>query len=249
MKLLKRWVLLLCTLLLTAAGAVLPWMVSSLQDARVGRTPETRQFDPVNLTLQTGGGVQETLLLLAGSYSDLDDLEWSGRTNLTEEAAADAARKAIRMLNENGLCALLPEESEEDGCTITAEPHFIMSMTESSLSAIVWVCWSDQQPENWIFIDDDTGKMVRVFFINTEANSKATYTEDARIVNSSWEPEEMAKLAEAWRQTLSDYYSIELTFSQSEAHVDYYSSVFKLHCGEGELRLEMVEDGTIYFNP
>ena len=246
MRVLKRWALPLLALLLTAAGAVLPWVVSGLQDARVERAPEARQFDPVNLTLQEGGGVQETLLLLAGSYSDL---EWNGRTNLSGQEAADAAREAVRMLHTAGLYFLPPEDFGEDGLTVSVEPHIMMSMTESSVSAIVWICWIDQLPDNWIFIDDDTGKMVRAFLFDTE-----TILYDAADVNlsaSGWEadPEAMAKLAEAWRECLSDYYGIELLFSESEALSDDYSLVFKLHCDGGELRLEIAADGAVYFNP
>lgn len=246
MRVLKRWALPLLALLLTAAGAVLPWVVSGLQDARVERAPETRQFDPVNLTLQKGGGVQETLLLLAGAYSDL---EWNGRTNLSGEEAADAAREAVRMLHTAGLYFLPPEDFEEDGLTVSVEPHITMSMTESSVSAIVWICWVDQLPETWIFIDDDTGKMVRTFLFDTRA---ILYDDaDANLSVSGWagDPESLTKLAELWRQTLSEYYGIELTFNESEVSADYYSSVFKLRCGEGELRLEMVADGAVYFNP
>jgi len=246
MKLLKKWALLLLTLLLTAAGAGLPWVISGLQDAQVGRTPETRQFDPVNLTLREGGGVQETLLLLAGSYSDL---EWNGRTNLSGQEAADAAREAVRLLHRDGLYFLSPEDFGEDSLTVSVEPHIMMSMTESSVSAIVWLCWIDQLPDNWIFIDDDTGKMVRVFLFGTETNLYDAA--DVNLSASGWEadPEVMTKLAEAWRESLSDYYGIELSFSESEVSVDAYSSVFKLHCDGGELRLEIAADGTVYFNP
>ena len=246
MRVLKRWALPLLALLLTAAGAVLPWVVSGLQDARVERAPETRQFDPVNLTLQKGGGVQETLLLLAGAYSDL---EWNGRTNLSGEEAADAAREAVRMLHTAGLYFPLPEDFGEDGLTVSVEPHIMMSMTESSVSAIVWICWVDQLPETWIFIDDDTGKMVRTFLFDTRT---ILYDDaDANLSVSGWagDPESLTKLAELWRQTLSEYYGIELAFNESEVSADYYSSVFKLRCGEGELRLEMVADGAVYFNP
>lgn len=249
MRTLKRLMLLLCTLLLTAAGAMLPYAVSAMQDARVESAPETRQFDPVNLTLQKGGDVQETLLLLADSYSDL---EWNGRTRLTGEKAADAAREALRILYTGGLYFLSPEAFGKDGLTVSVEPHMMVSMTESSISAIVWVCWVDQLPETWIFIDDDTGKMVRAFLFDTWMVSAAAASKTVIYdAGSGWEqdPEEMTKLAELWRETLSDYYGMELTFSESEVYSDYYSTRFKLRCGEGEIMLEILEDGTVYFNP
>ena len=258
MRKLDRYLLPLLALLLTAAGAALPWVVSDLQDAQVERGPEARQFDPVNLTLQTGGGVQETLGLLAGSYSDL---EWTGKTNLTAAEAASAAQEAVRFLNESGLTALTPETVGEEAFTISVEPHIIMSMTESSVSAIVWGCWIDELPENWIYIDDDTGKMVRTFLFDTawfdrlvlaaNAQSSGGYDNyDAGLMyDAGLTAEAITRQAELWRTALSDYYGVELTFSESELSFDHYSSVFKLLCDGNELRLEMVADGAVYFNP
>lgn len=253
MRTLNRYLLPLLALLLTAAGAALPWVVSSLQDAQVERGPEARQFDPVNLTLQTGGGVQETLGLLAGSYSDL---EWTGRTRLTAAEAASAAQEALRFLNGSGLTSLTPEGIGAEGFTFSTEPHIIMSMTESSVSAIVWCCWIDELPENWIYIDDDTGRMVRTFLFDTAWAGalpllpSQSIGEDVSVDVGGWAkaPESIVKLAELWRAALSDYYGVELTFSESEVSADYYSSVFKLLCDGNEIRLELVPEGAVYFN-
>lgn len=257
MKKLKNLPLLLCALLLTIAGAALPYTVSVIQDARVEAAPEIRPFDPVSLTLQKGGGVQETLELLAGSYSDL---EWSGKTELTAAEAANAAREAVRLLNENGLLSLTPEDFGLNQFVMSLDPHIMMSMNESSLSAVVWICWIDAAPDNWIFIDDATGKMVRAFLLSAAPNIELPGKTNTAMVYDSTSLEEMEqeeafkreevfKRAEVWRQFLSDYYGIELSFRESETVSDSYSAQFTLLFDNCKVLLEITVDGTAYFNP
>ena len=247
MKKVKRLVLLLLAALLTAAGAAGPYMTSAIQDARVAGKSETWAVDPVNLTLNSGA-VQETLRLLAGSTSEL---EWSGNTNLTSEEAGSAAEEALRLMEESGLVTLVPAVMPDDGgyVPVYTEPRLIMSMDESNLSAVVWICCVESMPGNWIFIDDETGKMVRTFLFVTDAG---------QIVNqadSSWtqDPEQTFKTAEQWRVFLSEYYDMEMLFSESEREEwddeeDWYSSLFTLSFDAGTARLELMRDGDVYFN-
>ena len=242
MKKVKRLVLPLLAALLTAAGAAGPYMTSAIQDARVAGKSETWAVDPVNLTLNSGA-VQETLRLLAGSTSEL---EWSGNTNLTSEEAGSAAEEALRLMEESGLVTLVPAVMPDDGgyVPVYTEPRLIMSMDESNLSAVVWICCVESMPGNWIFIDDETGKMVRTFLFVTDAG---------QIVNqadSSWtqDPEQTFKTAEQWRVFLSEYYDMEMLFSESEQKNDNYSNVFNLNFDRGTVRLEFVWDGDVYFN-
>ena len=247
MKKVKRLVLPLLAALLTAAGAAGPYMTSAIQDARVAGKSETWAVDPVNLTLNSGA-VQETLRLLAGSTSEL---EWSGNTNLTSEEAGSAAEEALRLMEESGLVTLVPAAMPDDGgyVPVYTEPRLIMSMDESNLSAVVWICCVESMPGNWIFIDDETGKMVRTFLFVTDAG---------QIVNqadSSWtqDPEQTFKTAEQWRVFLSEYYDMEMLFSESEREEwddeeDWYSSLFTLSFDAGTARLELMRDGDVYFN-
>ncbi len=247
MKKVKRLVLPLLAALLTAAGAAGPYMTSAIQDARVAGKSETWAVDPVNLTLNSGA-VQETLRLLAGPTSEL---EWSGNTNLTSEEAGSAAEEALRLMEESGLVTLVPAVMPDDGgyVPVYTEPRLIMSMDESNLSAVVWICCVESMPGNWIFIDDETGKMVRTFLFVTDAG---------QIVNqadSSWtqDPEQTFKTAEQWRVFLSEYYDMEMLFSESEREEwddeeDWYSSLFTLSFDAGTARLELMRDGDVYFN-
>lgn len=244
MKKVKRWGLPLLAALLTAAGAAGPYMISAIQDARAAGKSEIWAVDPVNLTLNSGA-VQETLRLLAGPTSEL---EWSGNTHLTPEEAGSAAEETLRLLAESGLVPLAPSaalEPDNGGYVpVYTEPRLVMSMDESNLSAVVWICCVESMPGNWIFIDDETGKMVRTFLFVTDAG---------QIVNqadSSWtqDPEQTFKTAEQWRVFLSEYYDMEMLFHESEQKNDNYSNVFNLNFDRGTVRLEFVWDGDVYFN-
>ena len=220
-----------------------------LWKARAAGKSEIWAVDPVNLTLNSGA-VQETLRLLAGPTSEL---EWSGNTHLTPEEAGSAAEETLRLLAESGLVPLAPSaalEPDNGGYVpVYTEPRLVMSMDESNLSAVVWTCCVASMPHNWIFIDDETGKMVRTFLFVTDAG---------QIVNqadSSWtqDPEQTFKTAEQWRVFLSEYYDMEMLFSESEREEwddeeDWYSSLFTLSFDAGTARLELMRDGDVYFN-
>lgn len=249
MKKVKRWGLPLLAALLTAAGAAGPYMISAIQDARAAGKSEIWAVDPVNLTLNSGA-VQETLRLLAGPTSEL---EWSGNTHLTPEEAGSAAEETLRLLAESGLVPLAPSaalEPDNGGYVpVYTEPRLIMSMDESNLSAVVWICCVESMPGNWIFIDDETGKMVRTFLFVTDAG---------QIVNqadSSWtqDPEQTFKTAEQWRVFLSEYYGMEMLLGESvreewEDWEDWYSSRFTLSFDAGTARLTLLGNGDVYFN-
>ena len=224
-------------------------MTSAMQDARVEGASEIWAVDPVNLTLNSGA-VQETLRLLAGSTSEL---EWSGNTNLTPEEAGSAAKETLRLLEERGLVTLVPDSilvPDAGGYVpVYTEPRLVMSRDESNLSAVVWTCWIESMPGNWIFIDDETGKMVQTFLFAADPGQ----TLNKAVIGWTQDPEQTFKTAEQWRVFLSEYYDMEMLFSESEREEwddeeDWYSSLFTLSFDAGTARLELMRDGDVYFN-
>ena len=245
----KRWGLPLLAALLTAAGAAGPYMTSAMQDARVEGASEIWAVDPVNLTLNSGA-VQETLRLLAGSTSEL---EWSGNTNLTPEEAGSAAKETLRLLEESGLVTLVPDSilAPDAGgyVPVYTEPRLIMSMDESNLSAVVWICCVESMPGNWIFIDDETGKMVQTFLFAADPGQ----TLNKAVIGWTQDPEQTFKTAEQWRVFLSEYYGMEMLLGESvreewEDEEDWYSSLFTLSFDAGTARLTLLGNGDVYFN-
>ncbi len=245
----KRWGLPLLAALLTAAGAAGPYMTSAMQDARVEGASEIWAVDPVNLTLNSGA-VQETLRLLAGSTSEL---EWSGNTNLTPEEAGSAAKETLRLLEERGLVTLVPDSilAPDAGgyVPVYTEPRLVMSRDESNLSAVVWTCWIESMPGNWIFIDDETGKMVQTFLFAADPGQ----TLNKAVIGWTQDPEQTFKTAEQWRGFLSEYYGMEMLLGESvreewEDWEDWYSSIFTLSFDAGTARLTLLGNGDVYFN-
>ncbi len=245
----KRWGLPLLAALLTAAGAAGPYMTSAMQDARVEGASEIWAVDPVNLTLNSGA-VQETLRLLAGSTSEL---EWSGNTNLTPEEAGSAAKETLRLLEERGLVTLVPDSilAPDAGgyVPVYTEPRLVMSRDESNLSAVVWTCWIESMPGNWIFIDDETGKMVQTFLFAADPGQ----TLNKAVIGWTQDPEQTFKTAEQWRVFLSEYYGMEMLLGESvreewEDWEDWYSSLFTLSFDAGTARLTLLGNGDVYFN-
>ncbi len=245
----KRWGLPLLAALLTAAGAAGPYMTSAMQDARVEGASEIWAVDPVNLTLNSGA-VQETLRLLAGSTSEL---EWSGNTNLTPEEAGSAAKETLRLLEERGLVTLVPDSilAPDAGgyVPVYTEPRLVMSRDESNLSAVVWTCWIESMPGNWIFIDDETGKMVQTFLFAADPGQ----TLNKAVIGWTQDPEQTFKTAEQWRVFLSEYYGMEMLLGESvreewEDWEDWYSSIFTLSFDAGTARLTLLGNGDVYFN-
>jgi hypothetical protein len=245
----KRWGLPLLAALLTAAGAAGPYMTSAMQDARVEGASEIWAVDPVNLTLNSGA-VQETLRLLAGSTSEL---EWSGNTNLTPEEAGSAAKETLRLLEESGLVTLVPDSilAPDAGgyVPVYTEPRLVMSRDESNLSAVVWTCWIESMPGNWIFIDDETGKMVQTFLFAADPGQ----TLNKAVIGWTQDPEQTFKTAEQWRVFLSEYYGMEMLLGESvreewEDWEDWYSSLFTLSFDAGTARLTLLGNGDVYFN-
>jgi len=245
----KRWGLPLLAALLTAAGAAGPYMTSAMQDARVEGASEIWAVDPVNLTLNSGA-VQETLRLLAGSTSEL---EWSGNTNLTPEEAGSAAKETLRLLEESGLVTLVPDSilAPDAGgyVPVYTEPRLVMSRDESNLSAVVWTCWIESMPGNWIFIDDETGKMVQTFLFAADPGQ----TLNKAVIGWTQDPEQTFKTAEQWRVFLSEDYGMEMLLGESvreewEDWEDWYSSLFTLSFDAGTARLTLLGNGDVYFN-
>ena len=154
---------------------------------------------------------------------------------------------------ESGLVPLAPSaalEPDNGGYVpVYTEPRLIMSMDESNLSAVVWICCVESMPGNWIFIDDETGKMVQTWLFAADAGQ----TLSKAVIGWTQDPEQTFKTAEQWRVFLSEYYDMEMLFSESEREEwddeeDWYSSLFTLSFDAGTARLELMRDGDVYFN-
>ena len=206
----RKWIPVLCALLLALLGAVLPFAVSVIQDANAENLRESRELNTVQLTLLRDGGIRETLQLVA--EGEQATLPWNGETRMTEEEARGAAQKMMNLMSEEGMIPTAPPYSEE-----YVERRVIVSWDIVRPPVIVWlyVC-EDIYTETLIYIDDGTGQMVRMN-VETEAP-----------------PEAYVSLAESWRVFLSEYYGFELLLGDEESAEGSYRRSFPLLLDMGD---------------
>lgn len=237
MKLLKKWALPLCALLLAAAGAALPYAAAAVQDAQVSHMRENRLLEEVNLTLQRGGETLDMLRLAAGPNLGMP---WDGETRLTAAEAANAARTFAEKAAAAGMIPGWPEAIERGQMRqqiydedvqlyggIAVEPYLLVSQEESSLSGVFWSCWGDGLPSGNITIDDSTGMMVQMIL--------STEVEDPAFSELKFSAAALEK-ARDWADFLSGYYGTALTIEdQQEYSSDVYAE-YSLSFPYGESR-------------
>ena len=217
MKKLRQWLPPLFALLLTAAGAALPYMAAAAQDAQVGNMRENRLLDAVDLTLRKAGDARDMLKLAAGPNMEL---LWDGATRLTAEEAASAARELVDLAVEAGIIAWQPEQpaGQKAGGPmydvdiqlyggVAVEPYLMVSEEESSLSGVLWSCWGEGLPPGQIVVDDASGKMVQMI-LNTETPADSDLKFSAAALAQ----------ARSWAEFLSGYYDVALTVQEQEDH-------------------------------
>ena len=202
MKRLKRWMLVLLTLLLTGAGAGMPWAAARIQDRYGIAGQETLPLDAVNLTLRQESEIIAVLRLMADTY---DQTEWPGETRLTEEDACAAALDALGELERAGLLEsgwmgdygyIEPGilDRLKAGGTSSATPFMFIAL--DGTTAIIWLnTWEGNAcPMYQLWIDDATGLAVSGFLPSADVT----------------EPEDAYRRMERWRVFFQDYYGIEI---------------------------------------
>ncbi|MDE7245711.1 MAG: hypothetical protein K2O18_17300 [Oscillospiraceae bacterium] len=253
MRKLRQWILLPLALLLTAAGALLPYTVSRFQDTLVENRTESRSFDPVSLTLKTGGDVLAGLRNLAGRF---DNMSWYGETNLTLEDAAEAARSVYQMLAEGGYIEDFWEDSALYNLDDNILPNLILSTEEAgSPSAVIWFC---SLPGGAVVIDDESGKMVALEAQSSYVPVDYEHMEDSIATMAStgtaiMDVGQLTNLADKWTAALSEYYDLEISLEAPVIQNEFCVSFPLCFLPQDEqnsckVMLTFYEDGFIIFN-
>lgn len=189
MKYLKRYFLLLPTLVFIVLGAAMPDLVSWMQDAQLNAYHEKTELSAVNLTLRQEGDVGPVLQLMSKQHTESS---WAGKTVLTEAEAQQAALTVMNTMDQYGLLPKgdLERFQKADG---NAQPQLLVG--EDGSSALIWACTWDCDIGTFITLDDATGKAVRIL-INNDMESDGT-------------TENIYSQLEKWNVFLQDYYDIE----------------------------------------
>lgn len=237
MKCLKKHLLLLSALLLIVLGAVMPNLVSQMQDTQIRKFHKKLELNTVNLTLRQETDAGLVLQLLQQEYTETI---WEGETSLIAEDACYAALTAIKEMHSYGLFEDVALDQLVSGA---GEAVPLLLIAEDGSSSIVWNCdyYSvSNRGELQVYlvtVDDTTGKLLRVWMRDSSTDKG--------------EAHDLRKL-EKWILFLVDYYGIESVDVTRSAHGDIAHCFDMLFCSRDgseyySLKLDLF-DGLIMFN-
>lgn len=150
MRILKKTLPVLGTLVLLCLGAAMPDLVSLALDRHLEQAVATRADNAASLSLSRPLELPEAMALVNGSHTEI---ELEGSYQMNAEEALGAASTAVNTLKAAGI--VLPALSEP---TVTAV--LITARERPELSGIFWRCvWGDSG-ENLLWLDDGIGRMV-----------------------------------------------------------------------------------------
>ena len=206
MRTVKNGLLVLLTLALVAAGALLPYAVAQMQDRRLESAGDTRELSQVQLLIQQDLSPAQVLNILGGEYTRM---AWDSETNLSAAQALTYACDAVElMVLEN----LLPQSAypwyESDGSWSYPEwngdisAFLVISNGENREALLLWECTWESPADDaayTIWIDDETGMM---YGINR--------TWDNDYVDGVVDVKYLDQYMDQWAFFLRDYYDFEI---------------------------------------
>lgn len=166
MRAVKNGLLVLLTLTLVAAGALLPYGTAVMQDRRLESAGDTRELSQVQLLIQQDLSAAQVLNILGGEYTRM---AWESETNLSAAQALTYACDAVElMVLEN----LLPQSAypwyESDGSWSYPDwdgdisVFLVISNGENREALLLWECTWESSADDAVYtiwIDDTTGMM------------------------------------------------------------------------------------------
>lgn len=210
MRRVKNGLLVVFTLLLVVAGAVMPGVAGYLQDSYGASMQETRSFGSFSLTLRQDSELAQVLrLLVEQNYVVVD---WDNHTAYNKKQAEGIVEKTLQMMYKYGLMEddALDAYSEEIRYsgeeTDSAGAGAVLGSSGGELYAVAWDCqWRDEKGrmEYMLRIDDETGKILMAF-----------------IRAPVFVPgEEVYDRMDHWKNFVEDHYGFEVT-SVAEMYID-----------------------------
>lgn len=221
MRWVKNMLLVLFTLALVAAGVVMPFAASRLQDARQV-VAEIRSFDPFVLTLEKKGELSRILRVLSENQAYNFTENTSEDARMSEAEAVDAAREAVILLAQYKLVSpdVMSAALDHIAAGIEGPSAFMGRITLSTgpqtISFVTWtVYWESLNIQ--IDLDDASGKAYQISisdgtwpFIGEKLDGNTT--------NAGSPIENMYAQAENWGRFLEEYYEVKfMDFAEDES--------------------------------
>lgn len=258
MKRLKRYLLVLATLLLVAAGATMPFAVSHMQDARQVEA-EVRPFDSFQLTLKEKADLGRTLRTIANGAYYINEASKAEDTALTEGLALAAAEDLLTELVKYGLLKkgtlaqfsgprvqaqmVIPVVNPDmaDGNAAVAGPEDTIDESRLEGDGIpTWTITWNQPDDCWIWLDDASGKAIMIEIPSLSDLGKPD--------GSNAYYEKAYAVAENWRMFLSDYYGTEVRIANEEWYDDAAKFNLSFPLGAGGDQENFQLDLFLYFS-
>lgn len=248
-KRLKKWFLLLFTLLLVAAGAAMPFITSYMQDTRQAEA-DVRPFDSFSLTLQQQGvDLGRVLKAIASEAYYIHEVSKAEDVTLSEGLALTAAEDLLEELVEYGLLnketlarfynpsvqaqQVIPvvytnEENIDWPAAVLPGPDYDAFPGEYTEEAAIptWTFTWDQPDDCWIWLDDASGKAFMITIPGLTGLGIFDETSKFR--------ERVYAQVDKWRLFLSDYYSTEVQVAEEEWYNSTVKFVLSFPLGVGE---------------
>lgn len=228
MKRLRRWLLLLATLLLIGAGAGMPWAAARVQDLYGIASREVLPLDTVSLTLRKESEIGAVLRMMGRSY-ELEDTP--GETVLTEQGACAAALEALAEMNRYGLLESgwmedygyiepdIPDRLKAGGSG-SAMP-LLLTGEDGTAAAVWWCSWRGPYcPPYELMIDDATGLAISGFIPCLPPDGAG----DAEL---------FYQRMEHWMNFFQDYYGIEIYGVADNVYDAAHEFLFGFDPGDG----------------
>lgn len=213
----------LCTLLIFAAGAYMPQLVSLAVDHRMEEQVVQREDMHVSLVLSQTGDLFQTLDLFDARQPQIKLAE--GYRMSAEEAAYAAAEVADK-INGAGIGPEMEKTYGSDQAYSFSEitPVLIANKEDPSLSGVFWRCTRTEDPGGFmtLWLDDRSGKMVAFQgSLRSVGAAKNTWEDVGSVaVYNFYSPDDVAEdIAEFCR----DYYPVANVGVQSDAQNGSYS--------------------------
>lgn len=212
-----RWVknalLVLFTLALVAAGAVMPFAASRVQDAQQTGV-EFRSFDSFSLTLKKKGELGQIMRFLTGNayYEIMEGTP--EKAVMSEEEVLEAAKATAEMMLS---CGIISKETfaaiENNEAAGVDRPDIEMARIVSetdpqNISFIIWgVDWYNLDLQLWI--DDASGKAFQIVYVDMLRYAENEYDKGSAS-STGMTKEQFHAQMENWRLFLENYYEMEV---------------------------------------
>lgn len=140
------------TVLVAAAGLILPETVASMQDKQMHR--ETVSYEMEQRGFRSASHLKDSLQLVYQNYSQVDLKKGN---ILNEDSVWQLAEEMLKNLNEKGIAAADPEKFVHHD-----EKPFLGITPDNSLTAVLWQCraWNDNGESAVLVLDDNSGAVI-----------------------------------------------------------------------------------------